>query len=193
MPVSLKAEREAWIKQETRELFGKRLSEVEYTRRNWLWVRCRSHSALSFDMGGTWFGKDGEDLREHMEKYVCPVTNWQFKYVGHQGWGDAMVSFESSGPWCYLDRVVEGMIEFTQYARDRYKREFYVWDCPGLESYEFWGTERAGKSWPGTGDAYDEGTKTDSKDTGLNLDVWNSDPADPDEMYDTFVDDPMGH
>lgn len=156
------AEAQAWLKNKAYNLFEKRLSRVEYYQRNWQWIRCRTLLGFRFDMGGSWFGRDAEPLYNELLKY-CPIDKWRFKYTNHLGWGDASISFVSPTSGCRPEHIVEGMYQLAKYARDKYKREFYIWDCPGFESYEFWGSERDGLSFPDSTLGYYGGKGSDSE------------------------------
>lgn len=144
----------AWLKAAEYQLFEKPISRNEYDRRNWMWVRCRCHHEAKFDLGGIWFGHRGEALRKTIKR-ECPLTTWKFKYVNGLGWGDAMVSFHWWGDDCRLRDVVNLMRNLALRGGRKYRRDFYMWDCPTFEDDKHYGTERAGMIWPGHNQAPD--------------------------------------
>lgn len=154
-------ESKAWLKQVEHELFEKPITRDEYERRNWMWVRCRTHHEAMFDMGGTWFGHAGQPLKQLLGR-ECPFIGWRFKYVNGLGWGDAMAQFHGWGDDCRLRDILVLMRNFALRSSAASKRDFYMWDCPGFEDDAHYGTEREGKVWPGPNES-SPGPQKDSK------------------------------
>lgn len=146
-------ERAEVIRNETAQLFSRQLTKDEYYQRNFMWMRCRGTRSPFFDLGGSWFGHNGEDLKRMIDGPM-PIRVWQFKYVNavrpgisNDGWGDAELFVN---PWypVKLDEAVSVIREFGRKEAAKYRRSFYIIDCPGFEMDPSWATERSTIDFP---------------------------------------------
>lgn len=135
------------LRNKTADLFRRRISREEYYRRNWMWIRCRGKRVNRLDMGGSWFGPEGRDFKRYLENMNCgSVLNWRFKYVNGE-WGDATLRFN----WllsCGLKTTIAVASSLARVAGERYKREFYILNCPRASMDPNWASEFPGFGWP---------------------------------------------
>lgn len=122
------------------ELFGGPLTELQYRRRNWMWLRCLTTREMLFDVGGMWFGRSGREVLKAVRKKLpgCGIMNWRFKYVNGQKWGDGKMSFNCF--WGFNDQrdVVAVMVALAEEMGKHVGRNLHIYNCAGFEHKDTW-------------------------------------------------------
>lgn len=130
-----------------KDIFTRPLNKTEYYERNWMWMRCRTGYSNRYDVGGSWFGPEGDEWRAEIEK-GCHADRWKVSYLNGKDWGDAHISFDfTSGQplMCIQKHAVKLAQRVAEKHSERFQRKFYIWDCERPEDGSVgptWGNER---------------------------------------------------
>ncbi|KAH7163565.1 hypothetical protein B0J13DRAFT_518793 [Dactylonectria estremocensis] len=113
--------------------FGRPLTRIEYHKRNWMWLRCRTWQSLRFDVGGSWVDDHGRMWMEELESQKCGLIGWTFEYANRQDWGDAYTQFDWFAAGCDQVMAVRAAQRAALKIGSKTSRELYIYNCLGFE------------------------------------------------------------
>lgn len=120
------------------EHFSRPLDRDDYYKRNFNWVRCHSNLVLRFSVGGGWAGLHGRNVLRQLKSFPeCADTmGWRFEYINKEGFGDAMMSWDTFWGRCNPMLAVYAMLEVAREAEPLTHRKLYVYGCPGFRELD---------------------------------------------------------